>query len=325
MTDKKKKTNEKSFGLNMDVKEAIERFSKVTKEEVQEAESKAEIVYEGETQIALFRKKEIRQVFHEEEWYFSIVDAIEALTDTKRPRKYWSDLKKKLTEKEDFLELSEKIGQLPMESADGKSYMTDVVDTETLFRIVQSIPSKKAETFKRWLARVGYERIQEIQNPEIAIKRAMLTYKAKGYEDEWVVARIQTIASRKEITSEWSKRGVTEGWQYALLTDAISLGTFNLRTKQHMDIKGLKKHHNLRDHMSPLELALTMLGETTTAELTRNLNARGFKESEQAAQAGGEVAGKTRKDIENRIGKPIVSKENYLPESKQRKLKNSDN
>jgi len=320
----KKRTNEKPFGLNMGAQEAVERFAQITREELEESQSNAEILPEGETQLVLFRGKGLRKAFYEDEWYFSVVDVIEVLTDTKRPRKYWSDLKKQLTEQEDFFELSEKIGQLPMESPDGKMRITDVADTETLFRIVQSIPSKKAEPFKKWLARVGYERIQEIQNPEIAIKRAMLTYKAKGYEDDWVVARIQTIASRKELTHEWAKRGVQEGREYALLTDAISIGTFGIKTQDHKDHKELKKHHGLRDHMSPLELALIMLGETTTSEIARNIDAQGFEENKDAARSGSEVAGKTRKDIENRLGKPVVSKDNYLPESKQKKLRKSE-
>jgi hypothetical protein len=320
MSDDKKKTNEKPFGLDMGFQEAVERYTKVTKEEIQEHESKGELVYEGETQIALFKKRGIRQVFHEGEWYFSIVDTIEALTDTKRPRKYWSDLKSKLTEQEDFIELSANIGQLPMESPDGKMRETDVVNAETLFRIVQSIPSKKAEPFKKWLARVGFERIQEFQNPELAIKRAVLSYKVKGYTDEWINHRIQTIASRKELTHEWAKRGVIDK-EYALLTDEISLGTFKMRTQRHKDIKGLKKHHILRDHMSPLELALTMLGETATSEIARNIDAQGFDENKDAAKSGGEIAGKTRADIERRLKRSVITKENYLPESKQGKLK----
>jgi len=323
---KKKKTSEKPFGLDMDFEKALKKYSEVTKEELQEAESNsAELLQEGETQTVLFQKKELRQTFHDGEWYFSIVDVIEALTGSKRPRQYWTDLKRKLTDTEDFSELYEKIVQLPMPSSDGKNYKTDVVDTETLFRIVQSILSKKAEPFKRWLAKVGYERIQEIQDPEIAIKRAMLTYEAKGYPKEWVQARVQTIVSRKELTHEWSKRGVKEGKEYAILTNVISKGTFGVMTQDHKSYKNLKDHHNLRDHMSPLELALTMLGETTTAELARNLNAQGFRQNEQTAKTGGEVAGKARKDIENKLRKPVVSKENYLPQSKQRKLKKKKN
>ena len=273
---------------------------------------KKDLLREGESQIALFRKKEIRQVFHKNEWYFSIVDVIEAIVGTDRPSKYWGDLKKQLSDKEGFSELSGKIGKLPMPSADGKYRQTDAVNTETLFRIVQSVPSPKAEPFKKWLAKVGYERIQEIHDPEIAIKRAMLTYKAKGYTDEWVNARIQTIVSRKQLTKLWKKSGVEKGFQYALLTDAISLGTFNLRTKQHKQVKSLKNRHSLRDHMTPLELALTMLGETATAEVAKNTEAHGFEGHNQAARVGGEVAGEARHNIEARLGKSVVSEENYL-------------
>lgn len=206
MSKDDKKNNGESLEGNMGFNEALERYSKVTKEEVQERESKGELVYEGETQIALFRKKEIRQVFHEGEWYFSIVDAIEALTGSNRPRQYWTDLKRKLTNQEDFDELYDKIVHLPMESPDGKMRQTDAVDTETLFRIVQSIPSKKAEPFKKWLAKVGFERIQEIQNPEIAVKRAVLTYKAKGYPDDWISQRIQTMAAGRNLRTN-GRRG----------------------------------------------------------------------------------------------------------------------
>lgn len=321
MSDDKKQGYEKPLKLDMDMDEAMKKFVKVTKEEVENQQPKGELTHEGEAQLVLFRGSEIRQVLHENEWYFSIINVIEALTGTDRPRKYWSDLKKKLVEKEDFTELSEKIGQLPMLSTDGKMRNTDVVNTETLFRIVQSIPSKKAEPFKKWLAKVGYERIQEFQDPEIAIKRAILTYKVKGHPDEWINARIQTIVSRKELTHEWSKRGINEGIEYALLTDAISQGTFDLKTKQHKGFKGLKSHHNLRDHMSPLELALTMLGETTTAEFAREKDARGFAENEEAASLGGKVAGGARKNIEQKLGKSVISNKNFLPKSKQNKLR----
>lgn len=322
MSEDKKNNNEgykKPLDLNMNMDEALERFTKVTKEELEEQQIEGELVPEGQTQLALFRGKEIRQVFHDGKWYFSAIDVIAAVTGSDQPSRYWNELKKQLTEKEDFSELFGNIEKLKMVSTDGKMRETDSVDTETLFRIVQSIPSKKAEPFKRWLAKVGYERIQEIQNPEIAIKRAILTYKAKGYPDEWVNARMQTIFSRKELTHEWAKRGV-EGMEYALLTDAISIGTFGVKSQDHKSIKKLKKNHSLRDHMTPLELALTMLGETTTAELTRSLSAQGFKQNEQAAKTGGKIAGKARIDIENKIGKPIVTEENFLPESKQRKL-----
>lgn len=279
---------------------------------------KEQILAEGKTQLALFRNKEIRRVFHKKEWYFSIVDVIRVLTESKQPSRYWGDLKKKLVEEEGFQPFG-KIERLKMMSSDGKMRETEVADPETLLRVVQSIPSKKAEPFKRWLAKVGYERIQEIQNPEIAIKRAILMYKAKGYDDEWVAARIQTILSRKEITREWKNRGIAEGFQYAILTDAIYMGTFEIDTKQHRELKKLKKSHNLRDHMTQLELALTMLGETATVEIMKTLNPIGLKQNKQAAKQGGEVAGKARKDIEKRIGRPVLSEDSYLPKKKQPK------
>lgn len=303
------------------LKDAIARFGKFTKDQLEEEGIEAEVVPEGAAQMVLFKGKEIRQIFHNNEWHFSIVDVIESITGNPTPRRYWSDLKRQLSETEGFSELYENIVQLKMPSSDGKSYLTDTANTETLFRIVQSIPSKAAEPFKKWLAKVGYERIQEIQDPEIAIKRAMLTYKVKGYPDEWINARIQTIVSRKELTNEWSKRGVSEGLEYALLTDAISVGTFGLRTQDHKKLKSLGKNHSLRDHMTPLELALTMLGETTTAEIAKTTDAQGFDENKSAAKSGGEVAGSARRDIEKRLGKKVVSKDNYLPASQQKKLK----
>ncbi len=279
-------------------------------------EEKKQVLTEGKMQLALFRNEEIRRVFHKKEWYFSIVDVLRILTESKQPNHDWANLKKKLVEKEGFQPFG-KIERLKMMSSDGKMRETEVADPETLLRVVQSIPSKKAERFKKWLAKVGYERIQEIQNPEIAIKRAILMYKAKGYDDEWVAARIQTILSRKEITKEWKSRGITEGVQYAILTDAISMGTFEIDTKQHRELKKLKKSHNLRDHMTPLELALTMLGETATVEIMKTLNPIGLKQNKQAAKQGGEVAGKARKDIEKRIGRPVLSEDSYLPKKKQ--------
>jgi prophage antirepressor-like protein len=307
-----------THGIDMDLEKAIDQFTEITKEENEGQEPQGELLNEGDSQLALFKGKEIRQVFHDDEWVFSIVDVIEAVTETARPRKYWSDLKRKLTETEDFSELSENIGQLKMPAADGKMRSTEVVNTETLFRIVQSIPSKKAENFKKWLAKTGYERIQEIQDPAIAIKRAMSTYRAKGYSDEWINARLQTIVSRKMLTKEWQDRGIVDK-EYGILTNVISEGTFGLKTKEHKKLKGLKSQ-NLRDHMSPLELALTMLGETTTAEMAKTTDAQGFYENESAAHSGGQIAGNARKNIERKLGKKIVTKENQLGTNKQKKL-----
>ena len=320
MSEKKQAGSDGHEKLDMGMSEAIQRFAKVTKEQVGEPREAGDLLHEGETQLVLFRNKKIRQVFHNDEWHFSVIDVIEALTGSNRPSKYWNDLKTELIENEGFIELSENIGKLKMPGNDGKARPTDTANAETIFRIVQSIPSKNAEPFKKWLAKVGYERIQEIQDPEIAIKRAMLTYKANGYPDEWVNARIQTIVSRKELTNEWSRRGVNEGMEYAILSDTISTETFDVGVKEHKAHKGLKKSHNLRDHMSPLELALTMLGETTTAELARNQDAQGFYENKEAAKAGGKIAGGARRNIESKIKKPVVTKDNFLPSSKQSKL-----
>lgn len=300
-------------GAPTDLDGAIARFGQLTREEASEGCSGGEIIPEGEVQLVLFHGVEIRQICHNDEWHFAIVDVIGAITDSSSPKRYWSDLKAKMAKDEGFDELYEDIVQLPFEGADGKMYKSDACDTQTLFRIIQSVPSPKAEPFKKWLAKVGYERIQEIQDPEIAIKRALMTYKAKGYSDEWINARVQTIASRKELTREWQKRGISEGMEYALLTDAISRNTFGLSTKDHKTVKSLRKNHNLRDHMSPLELALTMLGETTTAELARTTDAQGYRDNERAAVLGGKVAGGARKNIEQKIGRSVVSRDNHLP------------
>lgn len=208
------------------------------------------------TKIAVFQKKEIRKIIHKNEWWFSVIDIIEALTATERPRKYWNDLKKKLT-KEGYSEVSEKIGQLKLEAADGKKYTTDCANTETIFRVIQTIPSPKAEPFKRWLAKVGYERVQEIEDPELATKRTRALYKAKGYTDAWIEKRMRGIEVRETLTSEWKKRGVKEGQEYAILTAEISRATFDMTPSEYQKFKGLKRE-NLRDHMNDLELITDM-------------------------------------------------------------------
>lgn len=304
--------------------ETIESFARFAQEdlvkEVRQPKDSLNFLKEGDFRIVKFSRKGIRSVFHENSWRFSVIDVIEAVTETRRANTYWTDLKRKLR-KEGFVEFREKIVKLRMLSKkDGKMYPTDCVNTETLFRLIQSIPSPKAEPFKRWLAEVGYERILETQDPKIAIKRAISVYKAKGYSEEWINTRIQAIASRKEVTSEWRKRGVKPGLEYALLTDAISKETFELKTKEYVQLKKLPKGKNLRDHMSPLELALVILGETTTAELARTRDAQGFKENESAAKLGGKIAGNTRKNIESKIGRPVVSSNNYLSINKKQKL-----
>ncbi|AQU02540.1 MAG: Bro-N domain-containing protein [Dehalococcoides mccartyi] len=270
-----------------------------------------EPIPEGEIQISLFKNKEIRRVLHDGEWFFSVVDIIEAITDSIRPRQYWTDLKSKII-KEGANELYENIVQLKMPASDGKERDTDAADAETVFRIIQSIPSPKAEPFKRWLAKTAYDRIEEFQNPEIAIKRAILDYQIQGRTDEWIKARIRTLTSRTELTDEWQKRGIA-GAEYGILTNVISKETFDIDTTEHKEIKGLAKRHNLRDHMTDMELILTMLGETSTAELARSRDAKGFQENEQAAHAGGRIAGDTRRNFEKQLGESVVSKNNFLP------------
>jgi hypothetical protein len=311
--------------VNRTTEQAISEFARITQEEMQQESRQPndmlKTANEGDCRLVPFRKKGIRSMFHDNSWWFSVIDVIEAVSENEtRAGKYWADLKRNL-ERQGFTELPDKIGQLKMPSQkDGKMYFTDCVDTETLFRLIQSIPSPKAEPFRKWLAKVGYERILEEQDPEIAIKRAIVTYKAKGYTDEWINARLQTIVSRKELTSEWKKRGIKEGLEYAILTDTISKETFDVDTNKYKEIKKLSKHHNLRDHMSSLELALTMLGETTTAELAKTHDSQGFKENKESAKMGGKIAGGARKNIEDKIGRSIVTPENFLPKNKNKKL-----
>ncbi|MDO8649401.1 MAG: Bro-N domain-containing protein [Candidatus Peregrinibacteria bacterium] len=260
--------------------------------------------------IAIFRSKEIRKILHKNEWWFSIIDVIGALIDNERARKYWNDLKRKLTE-EGYSEVSDKIGQLKLPASDGKSYLTDCASTETLFRIIQSIPSRKAEPFKRWLAKVGYERVQEIEDPELATKRTRALYKAKGYPDGWIEKRMRGIAVREQLTGEWQKRDVKEGIEYAILTAEISKATFGITPAEYKTKKKLKRE-NLRDHMNDLELIFTMLGEAATTEITQKKDARGFGQNRDTARKGGKIAGDARKKLELESGKPVISKENYL-------------
>lgn len=269
--------------------------------------------------IAIFQKKEIRKVFYKSEWWFSVIDVVEALSGTDRPRKYWGDLKKKL-EKEGYSEVSEKIGQLKLTANDGKKYLTDCATTETMFRIIQAIPSPKAEPFKRWLARVGYERIEEIEDPELATKRTRAIYKAKGYSDVWIEKRMRGIEIRETLTDEWKKRGVKEGQEYAILTAEISKATFGMTPSQYQKLKGLKRE-NLRDHMNDLELIFTMLGEASTTEIARNKDTQGFKENQTAAKEGGAIAGDARKKLELKSGKKVSTRENFLPITGKKRLK----
>ena len=262
--------------------------------------------------LQMFEDKPIRTAWDKEreEWYFSIVDVVKALTeqpDARRAAKYWSVLKTRL--KSEGSELTTNCSQLKMKAADGKRRVTDVANTEQLLRIIQSIPSKKAEPFKMWLAMVGRERIEEIIDPELTIERALDTYAQKGYSPEWINQRLQTIRARKELTDAWSAHGVQKGQEYAILTDDVTKAWSGMNTRQYKNLKGLKKE-NLRDNMSTLELALNMLAEATTTELTKAQNPQGLEENRTVAKQGGTVAGNARKEIEAQTGRPVVTAEN---------------
>jgi len=259
--------------------------------------------------IKIFESKRIRSVWveKEEKWYFSVVDVIEVLTDSPRPRKYWNALKTKL--KTEGSELSQKLGQLKMQASDGKNYLTDVADTEQLFRLIQSIPSPKAEPFKIWLAQVARERVDEIDDPELGFDRLMETYLRKGYSKNWINQRLKSIEIRKELTDEWENRGVQKGQEFAILTDDITKAWSGFTTGQYKKFKNLKRE-NLRDNMTNLELVLNMLAEATTTEISKEKKPATFHENRKIAKQGGTIAGNTRKEIEKKTGKSIVTKLN---------------
>ena len=262
--------------------------------------------------IQLFEDQKIRTAWdaEKEEWYFSIIDVISVLTGTANPRRYWSDLKRKL-KAEGANELYEKIVQLKMLSSDGKRYKTDVANTEQLLRIIQSIPSPKAEPFKAWLAMVGKERIEETIDPEQAIDRALDTYLKKGYSEEWIHQRLLAIRIRNELTDEWKKRGVQKGKEYAILTDEISRAWSGMTTGQYKRLKGLTKE-NLRDNMTDLELVLTMLAEASTTDISKTAKPQTFEENKQVAKRGGKVAGIARQALEAETGKPVITEKNAV-------------
>jgi hypothetical protein len=262
-----------------------------------------------ETNIAVFRGKGIRKTLHNNEWWFSIVDVCAVLTESADPGAYWRKLKQRL--KEEGSEVVTLCHGLKLVAPDGKLRETNCANTEGAFRIIQSIPSPKAEPFKRWLAKVGYERVQEIEDPELATKRTRALYKAKGYSDDWIEKRMRGIAIREELTDEWKNRDVKRESEYAILTAEIAKAAFGITPGVHKKLKGLSRE-NLRDHMTDLELIFSMLGEAATTEITRADDAEGFKESKRAARKGGEVAGKAREDLEHKTRKKVVSKENYL-------------
>ena len=266
-----------------------------------------------ETKIALFQRKEIRKTLHENEWWFVITDVVAALTDSSNPSEY---LKKMRARDPGLAEAFKGGGQivpplgLEFDTAGGRQMLL-CWNTEGIFRLIQSIPSPKAEPFKRWLARVGYERVQEIENPELATKRIRALYKAKGYSDDWIEKRMRSIAIRDELTDEWKKRGVKEQRDYAILTAEISKAAFGLTPADYAKLKGLQRE-NLRDHMSDLELIFSMLGEAATTEIARTKDAQGFPENREAARDGGKVAGSARRDLEKKSGRKVITRENFL-------------
>lgn len=256
--------------------------------------------------IKIFEEKKVRTLWdtESEKWYFSIIDVIEVLTESPRPRKYWNALKTKL--KNEGSELSQKLGQLKMQSADGKFYLTDVADTEQLFRLIQSIPSPKAEPFKVWLAQIAAERLDEMQDPELTIDRALEQYLQLGYSENWINQRLKSIEIRKELTDEWKKRGLKEGVQFATLTDIITKAWSDKTTKEYKILKGLKKE-NLRDNMTNTELILNMLAEASTTEISAATNPKDYEESKKVAKQGGNVAKHARQELEAKIGKSVVT------------------
>ena len=268
---------------------------------------------EGQNSIKLFEDKRVRSVWDEKEekWWFSVVDVVEVLTESAKPRDYWYRLKKRCSE-EEKVELSTLCRQLKMVSADGKKYQTDAADVEGILRIIESIPSPKAEPFKRWLAKVGRERIAEINNPELAMKRMRHLYRQKGYPESWIEQRERGIATRQRLTSEWDKRGANKSRDYAILTNEIYETGFGLKAKEYKEYKNLTKMQNLRDSMSNMELALTNLGETTATELHQKNDSFGMQELKNDVRDAGRVTKKAREEAEALLGEPIVTKNNYL-------------
>lgn len=270
---------------------------------------------DGEEKTDLFKDKTVRKIFDHGEWWFSVKDVLEALIDTTDGNRYARDLRARDSGLESrWAEITRTLEH----GSNGGRQQTTFINIEGIFRLMQSVPSGKAEAFKKWLAKVGFERIQEIQNPELAVKRAMALYRAKGYDDEWIEARIQNKISREQLESEWDKRGIKEPKHYGILTDAIAVETFGLHIKEHREVKGLKPHHSLRDNMTPIELTLTTLGEQATKEIAKTNDAKGLNKNLDAAKRGGQIAGTARIQIEQATKEPVVSNKNYLTE-RQRK------
>jgi DNA-damage-inducible protein D len=268
------------------------------------------------TTLAIFQGTKIRKIWHNKEWWFSVVDIVEALTKTERPRKYWSDLKVNLFE--EGSEVSDFIGQLKLIASDGKYYKTDCTNTEGAFRIIQSIPSKKAEPFKLWLAKTGYERVKEIENPELAQERMKDLYEKKGYSKSWIDKRLRGIAIRQNLTEEWKQRKAETEKDFAILTAEISKATFEMTPSQYKKHKKLTTQ-NLRDHMDDIELVLTMLGEATTTRITQKRDSKGINKLKVDAKDGGSIAGNTRKEIEKKTGEKVATRENYLEKTEKQK------
>lgn len=277
---------------------------------------------EENNKIILFQEKEIRRVWHNEEWYYSVIDIIQVLTESSQPNRYWSDMKKRsIKESNQPFAFCE---QLKMTANDGKNRLTEVANTEGIFRIIMSIPSPKAEPFKLWFAQLGKERIDEIENPELAAERARGYYKAMGYDDAWIEMRMKTIEVRGELTDEWKGRGVQEGREYAILTAEISKATFGMTPTEYKDLKSLKKE-NLRDHMTNLELIFTMLGEETTRQKTVEADAQGFIENQKMALEGGKSAGKALDAFEQESGVKVTTASNFKAQIETAKQKSIDN
>lgn len=272
----------------------------------------------NQNKLSIFKGKEIRKTIYNDEWWFSVVDIVEVLTDSVSPRDYWYKMKVRV-KSDDGFELSTICRQFKLKSNDGKMRDTDCANTEGVFRIIQSIPSPKAEPFKKWLAKVGYERVQEIEDPELATKRTRELYKSKGYSDDWIEKRVRGIVIREELTNEWQRRGVEEQSDYAILTAEISKATFGMTPKEYKDFKGLKKE-NLRDHMTDLELIFSMLGERATTEITQVKDTQGFEGLKNDAIDGGKIAGDAKKALELKTGKKVSTKDNYLSIIESKKI-----
>lgn len=276
--------------------------------------------------LVLFQSKQIRRIWHDNEWYFSVVDIVEALTDSSDPKDYWYRMKVR-EDKEAQIQLSTICRQLKLESADGKKYATDCVNTKNALRLIQSIPSKKAEPFKMWLAEVGKERLDEIENPELAQERMKTLYEKKGYSKDWIDKRLRGIAIRQNLTDEWKERGLTSEKDYAILTAEISKATFGMTPSEYKKHKNIpdKSKTNLRDNMTDLELIFTMLGEKVTTEISSKEKPKGMIEHKKVAKRGGGVAGNARKQTEKELGRSVISKENYLQDNTKKRLKKPNN